>query len=118
MINKINNDLGTITIDQEVIARIAGLAATEGYGVVGMAAKNVRDGLVRLLKKESLSKGVRIHLSEKGLIINLYIIVEYGTNINAIAETLKSNVKYHVEEKVGLPVDEVNIFVEGVRIGR
>ena len=118
MINKINNDLGTITIDREVIARIAGHAATEGYGVVGMAAKNVRDGLVRLLKKESLSKGVRVHMGEKGLIINLYIIVEYGTNISAIAETLKSNVKYHVEEQVGLPVDAVNIFVEGVRMGR
>ena len=118
MLNKIKNDMGTITIEREVIARIAGLAATEGYGVVGMAAKNVRDGLVHLLKKESLSKGVRVHINEKGLIINLYIIVEYGTNIGAIADTLKSNVKYHVEDKVGLPVDEVNIFVEGVRLGR
>ena len=115
MLTKIKNELGTITIDQEVIARIAGHAATEGYGVVGMAAKNVRDGLVHLLKKESLSKGVRLHMNDEYLTINLYIIVEYGTNISAIADTLKSNVKYHVEKQVGLPVGEVNIFVEGVR---
>ena len=118
MITKINNELGTITIDQEVIARVAGFAATEGYGVVGMAAKNVRDGLVHLLKKESITKGIRVNMTDEHLVINLYIIVEYGTNISAIAETLKSNVKYHVEEQVGLPVGEVNIFVEGVRFER
>ena len=116
LLTKINNDLGTITIDQEVIARVAGIAATEGYGVVGMAAKSMKDGLVHLLKKESLSKGVRLSMNEEYLTINLYIIVEYGTNISAIADTLKSNVKYRVEEQVGLPVGEVNVFVEGVRI--
>ena len=118
MLTKIKNDLGTITIDQEVIARAAGLAATDCYGIVGMAAKSMKDGLVHLLKKESLTKGVRLTMDGEYLTINLYIIVEYGTNISAIAETLKSNVKYRVEEQVGLPVGEVNIFVEGVRIER
>ncbi|MCL2399392.1 MAG: Asp23/Gls24 family envelope stress response protein [Defluviitaleaceae bacterium] len=116
MLTNIKNELGTITIDQEVIARIAGLAAAECYGIVGMAAKSMKDGLVHLLKKESLSKGVRIQATEEHLIINVYIIVEYGTNINAIADSLKSNVKYRVEKQVGLPVKDVNIFVEGVRI--
>jgi len=116
LLTKIKNDLGTITIDPEVIARIAGLTATECYGIVGMAAKSMKDGLVHLLKKESLTKGVRLHMDDEYLTINLYIIVEYGTNINAIADTLKSNVKYQVEAQVGLPVGEVNIFVEGVRI--
>ena len=116
MLNKIKNDLGTISVEPEVIARVAGIAATECYGIVGMAAKSMKDGLVRLLKKESLSKGVRLQVDNECLIINLYIIVEYGTNINAIAETLKSNVKYRVEEQVGLPVGVVNIFVEGVRV--
>ena len=118
MLTKIKNEDGTITIGQEVIARVAGLAATEGYGVVGMAAKSMRDGVVHLLKKESLTKGVRLQMNDEYLTINLYIIVEYGTNISAIADTLKSNVKYRVEEQVGLPVGEVNIFVEGVRIER
>ena len=116
MLTKIKNDLGTITIDQEVIARVAGLAATDCYGIVGMAAKSMKDGLVHILKKESLTKGVRLKMDDECLTINLYIIVEYGTNIGAIAETLKSNVKYRVEEQVGLPVGEVNVFVEGVRI--
>ena len=116
MLTKIKNDLGTISIDPEVIAKVAGLAATECYGIVGMAAKSVKDGLVHLLKKASLSKGVRLQMNNEHLIINLYIIVEYGTNINAIADTLKSNVKYQVEQQIGLPVGRVNIFVEGVRI--
>ena len=115
MLNKIKNDLGTITIDQEVIARVAGLAAMDCYGIVGMAAVSMKDGLVHLLKKESLTKGVRLKMDDEYLTINLYIIVEYGTNMSAIAETLKSNVKYRVEDQVGLPVNEVNIFVEGVR---
>lgn len=118
MLTKIKNDLGTITIDQEAIAQVAGLAATDGAGVVGMAAKSMRDGLVHLLKKESMTKGVRINMDNEMLSINLYIIVEYGTNIAAIADTLKSNVKYRVEEQVGLSVGEVNIYVEGVRINK
>ena len=116
MLTKIKNDTGTISIGSEVIARIAGLAATGCYGIVGMAAKSMKDGLVHLLKKESLTKGVRLNMNDEYLSINLYIIVEYGTNISAIADTLKSNVKYQVEEQVGLPVGEVNVFVEGVRI--
>ena len=118
MLTKIKNELGTITTDQEVIARVAGITATECYGIVGMAAKSMKDGLVHLLKKESLTKGVRIAMNDEYLIINLYIIVEYGTNLNAIAETLKDNVKYRVEEQIGLPVGQVNVFIEGVRIGR
>jgi len=114
----IKNEYGTITIDQETIAQVAGLAATDGYGVVGMAAKSMKDGLVHLLKKENMTKGVRVHADGEYLTIDLYIIVEYGTNIAAIADTLKSNVKYRVEEQVGLPVSEVNIFVEGVRIAK
>jgi len=118
LLTGIKNELGTITIDQEVIAQVAGLAATDGYGVVGMAAKSMKDGLVHLLKKENMTKGVRIHANNEYLVIDLYIIVEYGTNITAIADTLKSNVKYRVEEQIGLPVSEVNIFVEGVRIAK
>ena len=116
MLTKTKNHLGTISIDPEVIARIAGLAATGCYGIVGMAAKSMKDGLVHLLKKESITKGVRLNMNDEYLTINLYIIVEYGTNIIAIADTLKSNVKYQVEEQTGLPVGEVNVFVEGVRI--
>ena len=110
-------DMGTIGIENEVIARIAGTAAMECYGVVGMAARNIRDGLVGLLKRESLSKGVRIQIHDEGdITINLHIIVEYGTNVVAIAQTLMDNIRYKIEESVGLHVREVNIFIEGVRV--
>ncbi|MCL2202650.1 MAG: Asp23/Gls24 family envelope stress response protein [Defluviitaleaceae bacterium] len=117
MHSTVKNEFGTITIDNEVIGRLAGLTAMECYGVVGMAAKSIRDGLVHLLKIESLTKGVRTKVTEDNeLIINLHIIVEYGTNIHAIANTLIDNVKYKLETFVGLTVREVNVFVESVRV--
>ena len=117
MQSKIKTELGTIAIENEVIARIAGLSAMECYGVVGMAAKSLRDGLVHLLKIENLSKGVNIATLENGeLVISLHIIVEYGTNLMAISNSLKDNVRYKVEECVGMTVRDVNIFIEGVRI--
>ena len=117
MRSKIVNEYGTILIENEVIARIAGLSAMECYGVVGMAAKSIRDGLVHLLKIESLSKGVKIETLENGeLVIKLHIIVDYGTNLAAIANTLQDNVRYEVEGSVGIKVSEVNIFIEGIRI--
>ncbi len=116
MPSKIKNEYGTITIDNEVIVRIAGLAAMDCYGIVGMAAKNVKDGLVQLLKRESLTKGITFSYNEDAVIIDLHIIVEYGTNISAIADTLISTVKYKVEEYTGINVEKINIFVEGVRV--
>ena len=117
MQSKIKTEFGVIAIENEVIARIAGLSAMECYGVVGMAAKSLRDGLVHLLKIESLSKGVNITTLENGeLVISLHIIVEYGTNLMAISNSLKDNVRYKVEECVGMTVRDVNIFIEGVRI--
>jgi uncharacterized alkaline shock family protein YloU len=116
MAAKISNELGLITIDNEVIARVAGLAATDCYGVVGMAVKNVKDGIVQLLKKDSLTKGVSLIVDEKGLRLALHIIVEYGTNIPAIAEVISSTVKYRVEEATDLKVAGINIYVEGIRV--
>ena len=117
MQTKIRNELGIVSVENEVIAKLAGFAAMECYGVVGMAAKSIRDGLVHLLKIESLSKGVRLETRDEGdLIIHLHIIAEYGTNIVAIANTLIDNVRYKIEEGVGMRVLEVNIYVEGVRV--
>jgi len=117
MQSKIKNDFGTILVENEVIARIAGLAAMECYGVVGMAARSLRDGLVHLLKIEKLSRGVNVETLETGeLIVGLHIVVEYGTNLVAIANSLKDNVRYKVEESVGMKVQDVNIFIEGIRI--
>lgn len=113
---KIVNNLGTITIENEVIARIAGEAAMDCYGIVGMAAKNVKDGIVQLLKRESLTKGVVLHFVDDCVSVDFHIIVEYGTNIVAIGEILVSNVKYRVEEFLGIKTGKINIFVEAVRV--
>lgn len=116
MAAKLENEIGVITIENEVIARIAGYAAMDCYGIVGMAAKNVKDDLVQLLKLESLTKGIQITVDENKISLDFHIIVEYGTNISAIAENIISTVKYKVEEFAGLKVEKVNIFVEGVRV--
>lgn len=116
MTAKLENEYGVISIDHEVIARIAGYAAIECYGIVGMAAKNVKDGLVQFLKLESLTKGIKMQVNANRVSFDLHIIVEYGTNISAIADNIVSTVKYSVEEYTGLAVDDVNIFVDGVRV--
>ena len=113
---KLENQYGTISIENEVIARVAGFTAIDCYGIVGMAAKNVKDGLVQLLKRESLTKGIKINVNEGKISIDMHIIVEYGTNITAIAENTISTVKYKVETVCGLSVEQVNVFVEGVRV--
>lgn len=112
----IKNEFGSVFIDNDVIARIAGMAAMDCYGIVGMAAKNVKDGFVQLLKKESLTKGIKLYENNALLSLDMHIIVEFGTNISAIAETLNSTVKYRLEENLGFNVDKINIFVEGIRV--
>jgi len=107
---------GVISIENEVVARIAGLAAMECYGIVGMAGKSVKDGIVRLLKIENLTRGIKLSIGDGHVNIELHIIAEYGTNIVAICESLTSAVKYKVEDTCGLTVGQVNVFVEGLRV--
>ena len=110
-------DLGIITVDPEVIAKYAGTVAVECFGIVGMAALNVKDGLVHLLKKESLTRGIQVRIDDDNHIkINFHIIVAYGVSISAVTDNLISNVKYRVEEFTGMPVDKINIYIEGVRV--
>ena len=116
MAGKLFNEYGNVTIDEEVIARISGTTAMECYGVVGMAARNVKDGLVQLLMLDSLTKGIAVEINENKLSLNFHIIVEYGVKISAVADNLISTVKYKVKEQVGLDVEKINIFVEGVRV--
>ena len=111
-------NLGKVIVSNEVVARIAGYAVISCAGIVGMAAKNMKDGIVQLLKRESLTKGVHLEFAEDGLHLDFHIIVEYGTNIVAIGEIIVSNVKYNVEEMVGIKLAKVNIFVEGVRVDK
>ena len=116
MKGRINNKLGEIQINPEVIAKYAGITAVECFGIVGMAAVSMKDGLVKLLKKESLTHGINVDIEENHIILDFHVIVAYGVSISAVADNLIENVKYQVEEFTGMEVDKINIFVEGVRV--
>ena len=111
-----NTELGNVIIDNEVIAKYAGSAAVECFGVVGMAAVNMKDGFAKLLRRESLNRGVNITVNENKITVDFHIIVSYGVSISAVADNLVSNVRYKIEEFSGLPVEKINIYVEGVRV--
>ena len=117
MKGSMSTDFGIITIEPVVIAKYAGSVAVECFGIVGMAAVSMKDGLVRLLKKESLTKGIQVSISEdNGITLNFHVIVSYGVSISAVTDNLISNVKYKVEEFTGMSVDKINIYIEGVRV--
>ena len=110
------NENGSITIYDQVIATIAGVAAMECYGVVGMASKNATEGFFELLKRDQLTKGIKVTTIEYKIIIDLYTVLQYGVKISVVAENVISNVKYSVETYSGAEVEKVNIFVQGVRV--
>ncbi|SDC39905.1 Asp23/Gls24 family envelope stress response protein [Shouchella lonarensis] len=109
--------LGNVDVAHDVIATIAGGAATDCYGIVGMASqKQIKDGLSDLLGKENFRRGVIIREEGDELHIDMYIIVSYGTKISEVAHNVQTKVKYNLEKMIGLTVDSVNIFVQGVRV--
>ena len=111
-----NTHMGNIAIDNEVIARYAGSVAMECFGIVGMAGINVKDGLVKLLKMDSMTRGINVSIKNNKLTLNFHVIVAYGVSIIAVSDNLISNVKYKVEEFTGIKIEKINIFVEGVRV--
>lgn len=113
---RIMNKLGEIQISSEVIAMYAGITAVECFGIVGMAAVSMKDGLVKLLKRESLTHGINVEIKENHMSIDFHVIVAYGVSICAVADNLIENVKYKVEAFTGMEVDKINIYVEGVRV--
>ena len=116
MNGRIDSGLGQIIIYKEVIATYAGSVAVECFGIGGMAAVSMKDGLVKLLGKNSLRHGISVKITEDNKIrLNFHVIVAYGVNISTIADNLVSNVKYKVEAFTGMEIDKIDIFVEGVR---
>lgn len=109
--------LGKVMIDPEVIATYAGSVAVECFGIVGMAAVNMKDGLVKLLKKDYLTHGINVVVDEDNKItIDFHVIVSYGVSIGTVSDNLIETVKYKVEEFTGMEIDKLNIYVEGVRV--
>jgi uncharacterized alkaline shock family protein YloU len=112
-----NTHMGSIAIDNEVIAQYAGAVAMECFGIVGMANVNVKDGLVSLLKLDSMTRGINVSLDQSNkLKLDFHVIVAYGVSISAVCDNLIDNVKYKVEEFTGLEIEKINIYVEGVRV--
>lgn len=110
------NSLGEITVSPKIIADIAGKVASKCYGVVGMASKNTKDGLVNLLRGDNISKGVHITIGENGILVELHIVVQFGLNINSTCQSIVQRVRYSLENMTGIPVKCVNIKVDGVRV--
>ena len=113
---KYTNELGTITVVDDVLVRVAGYAALDCYGIVGMASKRSTDGIVQLMGKENLGRGVKIRANGDKVDIDLFIIVEYGISISAVASSIIETVKYKVEHETGIPVGRVNVCVEDIRV--
>ena len=116
MKGRMNTGMGEITINTDVIATYAGSVAVECFGIVGMAAVNMKDGLVKLLKKDSLKNGINVTLNENKISLDFHVIVAYGVSIRAVSDNLIANVKYKVEAFTGIEVENINILVEGVRV--
>ena len=114
--SSMNTHMGNVSIDNDVIAQYAGSVAMECFGIVGMAGINVKDGLVKLLKMDSMTRGINVSIKNNKLTLNFHVIVAYGVSILAVTDNLISNVKYKVEEFTGIEIEKINIFVEGVRV--
>ena len=113
----INNEYGKVTISEDIIATVAGYAATENYGVVGMSAKTATDAILKLVGSEANKKrGVKVSFLGEGdeVDIDLYVTMVYGVSLPAVAKNMIDNVRYRVQETTGIKVANVNIHVESI----
>lgn len=116
MPGKISNKYGSINIEDSVLEIISGLSAMECYGLVGMSNRSATEGLVELLRRDNLTKGVKVHTDGSRITIDLYIVVQFGTKISVVANNIIEKVRYNIENLTGMKVDKVNINVQGVRV--
>ncbi len=112
---KLDNEKGSICISTEVIPWLAGDAATRCFGVKGMAGRAKENGLVQLLRRESMTKGVSVHSNDDGSItIELHIVVDHGVNLAALSESIMNEVSYKVSSATNVPVRQVNVFIDSM----
>ena len=117
MQGQMETNLGKIVIESDVIATYAGSVAVECFGIVGMAAVNMKDGLVKLLKKDYLNHGISVFIDDNNEItLDFHVIISYGVSIATVADNLMETVKYKVESFTGMTVKAMNVYVEGVRV--
>ncbi|HKZ44270.1 MAG TPA: Asp23/Gls24 family envelope stress response protein, partial [Anaerolineales bacterium] len=107
--------LGSIHISPKAVAAIAYQAILQSYGVVGLAPKNLAEGLAHTITKEP-SRGVTVHINDDEIDIDIHIIVEYGTRITSVANSVANAVRFQVEKSLGLPVHDINVHIQGLRV--
>ena len=113
-----NNENGSVNVSTSVYVDIAGTAASHCFGVTGMAARSVTDGVYHLLRKESAGKGVHVEFHEDNTIsIDLHIIVDNGVNLTTLGESIISRVRYEVNKYTGTQVRDVNVYIDSMMIG-
>lgn len=112
---QIQTDLGTITISPTAIAGVASRAVLQTYGVVGMALPSLRDGLVEMLNRDHSKRGVIVHSLDDGVIVDVYVVLAYGLRLSEVANNIKENVRFAVENTVGIPVKQINVHIQSVR---
>ena len=107
---------GMLTIDNTVIADLAGYAALESYGVVGMAMPSLTDGVAKILPAARLRRGIQVVNTDDGVVIDLYVVIESGVNLSTVCRNLSDNVRYALTSFVKLDIAAVNVHVQGIRV--
>lgn len=107
---------GQIDISPAAVSTIVSQAVHQCYGVVGMASKGFANGIAQLLTRDSSRRGIDVHVEEDGIVVDVYVIIEYGIRIRAVAESIQSTIKFHVEKAMGQDVKAVNVYVQGLRL--
>ncbi len=115
MKNEEINSYGSVNVSARAISSIAYQAAVRSYGVVGLAPKNIVNGLTHMVVKDP-THGIEVECNEDHINIDLYVIVQYGTRIKSVAASVANTVRYNVEKALGFPINEVNVHVQGIRI--
>ena len=110
-----DESLGQIDISPSTVATIATRSVHQCYGVVGMASKNLVEGIAHLLTRDA-RRGIEVSFEDGAIIIDVYVIVEYGTRIRTVAQSIQNTVKFHVEKALGMPVKAVNVYIQGLRV--
>jgi len=110
------NAYGKISITEEAIAQVAGYTALDCYGIVDLVSKRLSDNIAELFKRHSVSKGVKVITNGDRIFIDLFVMLKYGVSIEAVAESIKKSVKYHVEKFTGMVVDSLNVNVVGIKV--
>ena len=108
--------LGTVHIANDVLADLAGFGALESYGVVGMASPTLADGVAQLLPRQKLRKGVKVCSSDAGVELDLYVVIEHGTNLTEVSHNLANRVRYVLTHNADVPVERVDVHVMGVKV--